>query len=64
MIDIEYDLWALVSGDKQEGRMYKALYENGELEALTVLSEKCGGWWTADGFVELPVWREMYANRK
>ncbi len=64
MLDIEYDLWALVCGDKQEGRMYKALYESGEMEALTALSEKCNGWWTADGFVELPVWREMYANRR
>lgn len=61
MMNLEYDLWAILKGDRDPDYGMGNVAEE-DLEKLKELSEHLGGWCTCEGFVQMDEWLQMYAE--
>lgn len=66
LTDLEFDLWAMMTGAREDRGYGMGVVSDRQIELLRLLSEEAGGWWTNCGeeFVNLEKWRVTVAERK
>jgi hypothetical protein len=63
LADLEFLVWRVVANrepSEEDDPFGFSRIPNAQLDDLRFLAEKCGGWWTHEGFVTMETWRHRY----